>query len=134
MAEARKKIYTSKTTRDFPRAQAMLQVRFRLLVPEASRKAKKSYLKVYQATTSDLGTGGLAILCKRSLRLGSMVELDLILDPKGSQVKSLTRVVWTKKVSRASAVYYRAGLRFLAMHDRNVKKITEFILASPRTR
>ena len=121
-----------KERRDYPRAAAKLDVRLRPI--NKGEDGQKSIVReVFKATTSDLGSGGLAILTKSPLKVGRYIELDLFLETDEKSVKALTRVVKVSQVKKKKSIFYKVGLQILAVHDENAKKIAGFLSKSLKT-
>lgn len=100
-------VYTGPERREFIRVTLSLPVRYSVV--GAQEEYKESY-------TEDISTGGVRLLLKGELAVGTILklQLELIKEEKTIRLDALqARIVWVKPVFNDLEYPYKAGVEFI---------------------
>ncbi|MBU4310355.1 PilZ domain-containing protein [bacterium] len=82
----------------------------------------------WEASTHDIGGGGLRIGRKNPVKEGTIAALEITLPTEvggGDKVKTIAQVVWCHKVGKEED--YSVGLKFILPDDVAQKKISRYV-------
>jgi hypothetical protein len=103
-----------------PRFSTRIPIRYRVLHNAKEIEAIDEHNKKTEVSQSaDISLGGLRLVTKEVLKLGSFLRLHISVPSKFLFISTLARVVWTTKKG--------AGIHFVAMKEDDVKILNEYI-------
>lgn len=89
--------------------------------------------KSVQATTENIGIGGVCIILERPLEKFSSIQLDLDLGDGGDKLRCDGRVIWTvpSRDFATSKESHDTGIEFLNLSESSRQRIVRLVKAQP---
>ncbi len=101
--------------RRFPRVQA----------PVLYRPAGLGFVH-HRRNTHNISLGGMRVFSDENLKLGSRLELDVLL-PDESIVRCWAEVVWVVAADPSTSAEFEVGLRFTDMEEPDVRRLASVL-------
>lgn len=93
--------------RSADRAKRVLSIQYRLV--EKGKKAEKS--EWHLSATEDMSYGGLSFLCDKELKVGSALELHVVMSGVLDVYNGLGKVIRTER--KKTGAYYKIAVKFV---------------------
>lgn len=110
--------------RRHPRVTVKVPVKFKLMNGAGEREKILSEAGLDLGQTSNLSTGGVALLTHTSLKRHDLVKLEMEL-PSHTMIRTFAEVLWIKPLEGGEI---EAGLQFLAVRNQDEDLISVFVL------
>jgi c-di-GMP-binding flagellar brake protein YcgR len=107
--------------RNFPRLDTRVEVKYRVLLEPEKRSSAESI---------DLSMGGLRIVLTQSLKIGTLMELEVKVPEYALPIYAMGRVAWieTVPVGEISGGNYETGIEFLRLDDFDRSRLNEYLI------
>jgi c-di-GMP-binding flagellar brake protein YcgR len=82
----------------------------------------------HRRATVDISLGGMRVYSDDDLKVGSTLEIDLLLD-KDTTARCWARIAWIEKLPESAGAAYDIGLEFTDIEDEDRRRLTEALKA-----
>lgn len=86
--------------------------------------------KEEEVNALNIGIGGLGLPCRHRLKVGTILEISIMLPEDNEPILGLAKTAWQdgkKSISKNYSEYYSTGLRFIKLGIANRKRLSKYI-------